>query len=251
MAGPPYFYSANRLETAAAVTVSGVVAAQPAVRLFDRGIGLRYQDDSASGTRYAPTIDQGGSPRAIDTLIVGPDHNLSGVTATVGSSTDNNSWTAKGSGAAPAGAYVLDLTAFTTRYARVGWASPGAAPILTELWLSQRIALSKRPTRLDPPTRERARNVTRLETRGGGVLLAKRGAPRWGMTYAWRYLPDSDVALLEAWWDDTVHRPSWFVDHLGTLRWVEVLTERLTFARRAQGGTDLWDVTLAFQELLG
>jgi len=221
-------YGVNLLETAT-VTVSGEVAGKPKERLFDREIGLFYQDTSNTGDRVIKANQGGGGTQAIDGLYVGPGHNLSGSTVYLESSPDDAVWTPRGNLAVPSSAAFRIKVApgggvpWTTQYTRVRIASAPAPPSIGEALISLSWTAPYHVS--EPGSQGLEPNIRVHRSTSGKAWAAQRGEPAWRAEYLIRDLSLTDRSGLEQVYRDLDGgaKPFAIEDADAVLRWARLL----------------------------
>src|SRR5262245_29287971 len=119
----PILYPVNLLELGTAFA-DGAAPGFPHYRLFDRGIDLPWRDN-ATGTRTV-SLDQGaGGTQTVGAVILGPNHNLAGVTLNIKSGASSPPGTTRHTFVPVAGAQVATF--------------PGG-PFLDRWWLEQMVS---------------------------------------------------------------------------------------------------------------
>lgn len=249
MATIPIAYILNILETGT-VTVSGEASGKPKERLFDRDLGVFWEDASAAGTRTIQ-VDQGATVQSIDTWLIAAGHNLSAATVNLDSSPDASVWTNRDT-LVPSGTALIRRTIpsgpFTIRYWRVTISNASAAPQIAELLLTLARTFPDIP--ISGVIIGRRGNVLVSESRAGRERATRRGAARWQTEYDFGLLTLTQRSAIETADADTQEGTKFFylVDAENIVRWVRWLdTEVLEFVGLAPA---LYTVTTRFRAVL-
>lgn len=246
----PVFYGVNLLDAPSIVTVSGEATGKPKERLFDRDIGLPYQDSASAGTRTDPKVDQGaGGTQAVDTWAIAAGHNLSGAPLSLESSPDDTNWTVRDS-LTPSGNGLIfrSIASVTARYWR-HQIIPGAAPSMAEFFLTQAVTLASGYLSENGMEQGLLGNVLEHQSRAGYVWEASLGPERWVAKYPLRNLSAADKTAMEALFR-TIKAGAkflWIKDADGVVRWVKWESFQLRFSAVP---VVKWDLDVAFTEVL-
>lgn len=250
MAEHPVIYARNLLEDAILTMLpDGPVAGHGPERLVDRDLGLACEDVGTTGMRvWLADRGLGASAPTVDAWLFSGS-GYAGETVTLASSPDGLEWTTRGT-VVPVddGPQRVLVTPFASpRYLRVSVVDPTQPIRFTEIFVSQGVSLTYRPSAraLHEPVQPM---LTRLETASGHEWRIQRGPRRWSTTYRVSAAPTADrVAVLEIL--DTLAdgaKPCWLWTVLGELRWV-YLQGAIEFPA-ADWTAEAWDVELSFLE---
>ena len=224
-------------------------ASFPAVRLYDRDIGLLYKANSAPANSYI-TVDQGaGGTTDVSRLIIPVGHNLNGLVLKLQRSVDNFAtpidvvtWT-QGDALQISKSFAQPAT---TRYWRLNITCAGVTPQMPEIFLSQDVVFSYNPEYGGPIGTQY--NVDRWEVEAGLVRKVKKGNPRRVYRYDWAVLADTDKTVLQAWADHLDGLKSFYLcDVAGTWVFCENMGGALKFTPISYGN---WSTSFDFQEVL-
>jgi hypothetical protein len=226
----PIFYGLNILETWT-VTVSGEAAGKPKERLFDRDVGLPWQDTSSAGDRILKAARGAQPAQSLDTWAVAAGHNLSGATLTWESSPDDAIWTVRDTFVpSDASAILRSISPLTFDFWRLKITGASTAPSISELFFTLKVAvtgyLSENGMR-----QGLVGNVAVQMSVAGYVWGAQLGVERWAATYPLRELTTADKAALEALFQALKGGTKflWVKDADGVVRWVRWETVELGF----------------------
>lgn len=217
----------NILETGT-VTVSSQAVGYPAYRFYDRKIGPMWEGTSTADQTIF--VDQGGgSPQAVDTLIIPEGHNLAGATISWQNSTDNASWSdAVTPFVAGSGTILKQMIApQAKRYWRLVIHGASTAPQIAELFVTLLVTIG------DPDAENtrfgKQQNVDRTESKSGVTRFSVNGRDRAILTYPFDNIPESLLATFIEWdaaWGGA--NPFFLIDHRGNIIFAELL-DRLQF----------------------
>lgn len=174
-------YYQNYLESGT-VTVTSENSSFPKYRLYDRAQGLLYKGTSHPDPFLIKTdLGASGPYPAIDTIILGENHNLTGLILTLAYSDNDTDYTTAKSWTTTAGINRQSFTQAQHRYWRLSIASPANDPEIGELFLTKRFAFERNPN-LGYGYGKR-KNIDRLESQGGYSQKTKWGEMKKRRTY--------------------------------------------------------------------
>jgi hypothetical protein len=216
-------------KTGSIVTVGGAAAGFPKENAYDRHVGHPWTDTSSTAPRVFD-VDQGGGSQAIDSLIVGAGHNLTGVSVTLQSGNATPGDTSQAGPFFPLSSAAFALHAaspYTHRYHRMALQAPiVAAPSIPEVFFSLRWTA---PFEISEPGSTEGRKSFRetMFTRTGAFYGAKQGETVWKVDYLIRDIPLSSRLALEQFHADIGGgaSPFFISDADGVIRFVVLLNE--------------------------
>ena len=164
------------------ITVTSENSSYPKYRLYDRTQGLLFKGSSHPDP-FQIKVDLGASGPypAIDTIILGKNHNLSGLTLTLAYSDNDTDYTTAKSWAATAAINRQSFTQAQHRYWRLSIAVPASDPEIGELFLTKLLSFERNPS-LGYGYGKR-KNINRLESQAGYAQKIKWGEMRNRRTY--------------------------------------------------------------------
>jgi hypothetical protein len=174
-------YYWNYLESGV-VTVTSENPSYPAYRLYDRAQGMLFKGNS-NPNPFQIKIDLGASGPygKVDTIILGKNHNLAGLSLTLAYSSNDVNYTTAKSWQATAGINRQTFPGVGRRYWRLSIAAPASPPEIGELFLTYAVAFERNPDW--GYERGRFKNINRLEASSGYTQKTKLGDMRKRRSY--------------------------------------------------------------------
>lgn len=206
----------NIMETSVA-TLSAGQAGSAIYRLYDRNVSRPFRAQSAGAIEIS--IDQGGSPMQVDTLIIPEGHNLSGADIRLLRSDDGITYQDVAQAEQEGGGIiVLEFPPVSSRFFRFRVESPAVAPEFSELFISPAHGWEKDPPHPIGPLEPEFQVETAL-TAGGSERYLISGPPKRKRKYsvqsASKELKDMALSAYESW---AGAKPFYLCDHEG--QWI-------------------------------
>ena len=169
----------------------------PAYRLCDRAQGFLFKGTSHPNP-FDIKIDLGSSGpySLIDTLILGKNHNLAGLTLTLSHSDNDADYSVADSWVCALGINRQSFTATQHRYWKLSIAAPTADPEIGEIFLTKVLSLERGPQM--GSDRGPQDNIDRSESSAGIEQKVILGEQRRARRYDLQNLEDSERLDLEA-----------------------------------------------------
>jgi hypothetical protein len=215
-------YYRNILESALSITVTSENASFPKYRLYDRQIGLLYKGSTAPSL-FVVDVDQGlvGNQYPIDTVIVGPGHNLDGLLLRLLHRAVGGDWGQACAWTGIAGTMRQSFDLTLDRYWRLLIEAPSANPELTELWLTKKCELERGPSY--GSDRGMEENINRLQSKAGQVQKIIWGLEKRARRFDFTKISESQRMELETLRVSGYAKNIWIEDLEGELFFAEIL----------------------------
>lgn len=188
-------YYQNYLESAT-ISVTSENASFPKYRLYDRAQGLLFKGTSYPNP-FNIIVDLGASGPypAIDTVIIGKNHNLAGLSLEILYSSDLIEWSVAKAWTAIAGINRESFTQHNARYWALVINAPAANPEIGELFLTKSFSFERNPNWGYGHGNQK--NFNRLESQSGYSQKTKWGEKRKRRTYRLTKMEDAQRLDLE------------------------------------------------------
>jgi len=229
------------------VTVTSENTSFPEYRLYDRAQGLLFKGTSHPNP-FVIKADLGASGPypGIDTIILGANHNLTGLGLTLAFSNDDVSYSTAKAWASIAGINRQSFTEASHRFWKLEIESPAANPEIGELFLSKALSFERNPNW--DYGYGRLKKINRLESQAGYAQKTKWGEMRKRRRYRLTKMESSQRLDIETFEDVTESIKNFYIEDLqGNLFFAE-LPEPLPDFVAEQGGR--WGLDFTVQEVL-
>lgn len=239
-------YYRNYLESGT-VTVTSENASYPKYRLYDRAQGLLFKGTSYPNPFVIKTdLAASGPYPAIDTIILGENHNLVGLTLTLAHSDNDTDYSTAKSWAATAGINRQSFTQAQHRYWRLSIGIPISNPEMGELFLTKRLAFERNP--LLGYGYGKQKNINRLESSAGYAQKTKWGEMKKRRIYHLTKIEDAQRIDIETFEDAIDSIKNFYIEDLeGNLFFAELPEPLPNFIAEPMGR---WGLDLTVQEVL-
>jgi hypothetical protein len=239
-------YYQNYLESGI-LTVTSENTSFPNYRLYDRAQGLLFKATSHPNP-FDIKIDLGASGPypTIDTLILGKNHNLAGLTLTLAYSDNDADYTTAASWVCAAAINLQPFTGVQHRYWKLSIASPSSDPEIGELFLSKVLSFERNPNW--DYGYGRLKKINRLESQAGYTQKTKWADMRKRRRYHLTKMDSNQRIDIETFEDVTESIKNFYIEDLqGNLFFAE-LPDPLPEFVAEQGGR--WGLDFSVQEAL-
>jgi len=239
-------YYQNYLESGT-VTVTSENASYPKYRLYDRAQGLLFKATS-NPSWFTINLDLGaqGPYPTIDTLILGKNHNLNGLTGNLGYSDNGTDYVWFDSFVFTSGIYRFSFTSQSHRYWRLGINNAQAIPEIGELFLTKRLAFERNPNLGYGYGKQK--NINRLESKAGYTQKTKWGDTRNRRIYHLTKMEDLQRIDMETFEDAIDSIKNFYIEDLeGNLFFAEFPEPLPDFIAEPMGR---WGLDFTVQEVL-
>lgn len=239
-------YYQNYLESAT-VTVTSEDPSYPKYRLYDRAQGLLFKGTSYPNP-FVIKADLGASGPypGIDSIILGANHNLTGLGLTLKFSDGDVTYNLAKAWTAIAGINRQSFTEASHRYWKLEIASPAANPEIGELFLSKVLSFERNPNW--DYGYGRRKNVNRLESEAGYAEKTKWGEMRRRRKYHLTRMESSQRIEIETYEDVTGSIKNFYIEDLqGNLFFADLPEPLPDFVAEPMGK---WGLDFTVQEVL-
>ena len=239
-------YYQNYLESGT-ITVTSENASYPKYRLYDRAQGLLFKGTSHPNP-FIIMVDFGASGPypAIDTLILGKNHNLTGLTLSLYYADTEWVWNLVTSWVATAGINRQPFIQGQHRYWHLALAVPTADPEIGELFLTKRLAFERNPNLGYGYGKQK--NITRLESKAGYAQKTKWGEMRDRRTYHLTKVESAQRIDIETFEDAIGSIKNFYIEDLeGNLFFAELPEPLPNFIAEPMGR---WGLDFTIREVL-
>jgi uncharacterized protein YraI len=224
-------HTRNILENSTVTSSPIGESSYPTYHLYDRRIGRNYQSSAVSTTTIS--MDQGAVTNyEVDTLVIPSGHNLTGLSITLSSSSNNVNWTVRSTWTqSGSGQIYKTFTAVTARYWRLVITSPSSKPYLGEIYLTKSYTWERNPKELDRGNYPMF-NVQRMEDSGGRARYVEMGDKREVRNYELEFISGTHrtaISDLNTAW--AAKNPFYLLDTDGTTLLFVELTSPIEFQR--------------------
>jgi len=239
-------YYQNYLESGT-VTVTSENSSFPKYRLYDRAQGLLFKGSSHPDPfQIKADLGASGPYPAIDTIILGENHNLTGLTLTLAFSDNDTDYTTAKSWEAATGINRQSFTQAQHRYWRFSIAAPPSDPEIGELFLTKRLAFERNPNLGYGYGKQK--NINRLESKAGYAQKTKWGEMRDRRTYHLTKVGSAQRIDIETFEDVIDSIKNFYIEDLeGDLFFAEVPEPLPNFIAEPMGR---WGLDFTIQEVL-
>ncbi len=239
-------YYQNYLESAT-VTVTSEDASFPRYRLYDRAQGLLFKGTTHPNP-FSILVDLGASGPypEIDTVILGKNHNLTGLTLDLYYGPDGSTWSLAKNWVSVAG---IDRESFTQRNARY-WVlnidTPAANPEIGEFFLTKGLSFDRNPNLGYQYGDDK--NFNRILTQSGMAQKTKLGERKKARSYRLTNISPSQKTDLENFDLGIDGMKNFYIEDIeGNLFFAEMPQGLPRFEAKIAGR---WDATLDVLEVL-
>jgi hypothetical protein len=239
-------YYQNYLESGA-ITVTSENASYPKYRLYDRAQGLLFKGTSHPNP-FEIKVDLGASGPypGIDTLILGENHNLAGLTLALYYSDNGTDYTLITSWPATTGINRQSFTEIQHRHWLLSIAAPATDPEIGELFLTKYLAFERNPNLGYGYGKQK--NISRLESKAGYAQKTKWGEMRNQRTYHLTKMEDLQRIDIETFEDAIDSIKNFYIEDLeGNLFFAEFPEPLPNFIAEPM---DRWGLDFTIQEVL-
>ena len=239
-------YYQNYLESGT-ITVTSESSSYPKYRLYDRAQGLLFKGTSHPNP-FQIKIDLGASGPypPIDTVILGKNHNLTGLALTLAYSDNDTDYTTAKSWVATVGINRQSFTQAQHRYWRLSIGAPVSDPEGGEIFLTKLFSFERNPDLGYGYGKQK--NINRLESKAGYAQKTKWGDTRNRRIYHLTKIEDAqriDIETFEAAIDSI---KNFYIEDLeGNLFFAELPEPLPDFIAEPMGR---WGLDFTIQEVL-
>lgn len=243
---PLKLYYQNYLESGT-VTVTSEHVNFPKYRLYDRAQGLLFKGTSHPNP-FTIVTDLGtpGPYPGIDTLILGKNHNLTGLTLMIYYADAQWNWVLVDGWEVTEGINRRSFTQGHHRYWDVSIIAPMSNPEIGELFLTKSFAFERNPNLGYGYGKQK--NINRLESSAGYVQKTKWGDPRNRRTYRLTKIETSQKTGIETFETAIDSMKNFYIEDLdGNVFFAELPEPLPNFIAQPMGR---WDLDFTIQEVL-
>lgn len=229
------------------VTVTSENSSYPKYRLYDRAQGLLFKGTSHPDP-FEIKVDLGvsGPYPPIDTIILGENHNLTGLTLILAYSDNDTDYTTAKSWTATAGIIRQSFTQAQHRYWCLSIGAPVSDPEIGELFLTKLFSFERNPNLGYGYGKQK--NITRLESKAGYAQKTKWGEMRDRRTYRLTKIEDAQRIDIETFEDAIDSIKNFYIEDLeGNLFFAELPEPLPNFIAEPMGR---WSLDFTIQEVL-
>lgn len=229
------------------IIVASEDASYPKYRLHDRAQGLLFKG-TTHPDYFVIKLDLGASGPypLIDTLILGENHNLSGLLLFLCYSENGTDWTYHAQWTATSGINRKSFTAITRRWWQLIISFPASNPEIGELFLTKLLSFERNPNLGYGYGKQK--NINRLESSAGYVQKTKWGEMRKRRTYHLTKMEETQRIDIETFEDAIDSIKNFYIEDLeGNLFFAELPAPLPDFVAEPMGR---WGLDFTIQEVL-